>query len=653
MENCKYTQEVRDLVCRFAVLGAKYRKIPVMVREVLAYRFPQQEFHVPSKSSVDRIVREGGLKSKLQSLKILHEMTSPILGQDLSTSRGRTLLALSALGDDNGVVLSTTEIVNHSAQSQVNQIEKIIDELKTLCSQFPETSTFISSLSISSFIGTMSDHTNVNGAIMKCLNQTHGTNLLDLKCHPHKSDLIETAFHNTLKRERALCRSVNDGEVEIVEKGMKVPKGKRSFDASEHFLYTVTQTLSPTGTQKYGFASNFTSWTLLKDKKLKLIPIKGSRFHIYSLNALSIYPHLSLISDFVTTSLNPDTWTATYLRHAIDSPQTKQELRLLGLFSYMFAHPMLTTFELYTIDLASKLWKVVKEMFEQLKIEQVSATLPESFDKLWEFVIANEIDENRKTALQKMKVKEREKLNAILIDWTNSDLLLWVKALESSEIEISKIAKEYLSEGNLTIVPSNLQHKPGHNLMLESHFSIWKGRDTYANHYSVNSLESQVQLLQNATTSKIVFSEETEKKIRKIVKYAPTQQEKDKVIAEEKKRKWEDEKHEREQKKRKKNLQAKMQAKEFERVIYLDMEVLPAMTKAQIQSQLRLWNKYDQSVSISGTRGECEARLASLITRECMRKQANKNKTLFFRRRTKICGTAYKLGCPTDVSVRL
>ena len=126
MEKCKYTQEVRDLVCRFAVLGAKYRKIPAMVREVLAYRFPQQEFRVPSKSSVDRIVQEGGLKSKLQSLKILHEMTSLILGQDLSTSRGRTLLALSALGDDKGVVLSTTEIVNHSAQSQANQIEKII-----------------------------------------------------------------------------------------------------------------------------------------------------------------------------------------------------------------------------------------------------------------------------------------------------------------------------------------------------------------------------------------------------------------------------------------------------------------------------------------------------------------------------------------------
>src|SRR5690606_19600811 len=120
-------------------------------------------------------------------------------------------------------------------------------------------------------------------------NERNDTHLLDFKCSPHKSDLIENSFLLTLKTERTTFRMVSveeNNEIEIEEKGMKVPNGQKTFDCCQQFLWTLTHVLSPTGPQKYGVATNFSAWTILKERNVKLIPIQGSRFHIYSLNSL-------------------------------------------------------------------------------------------------------------------------------------------------------------------------------------------------------------------------------------------------------------------------------------------------------------------------------------------------------------------------------
>ena len=97
-------------------------------------------------------------------------------------------------------------------------------------------------LNLTLFIRTMSDHTKTNYAIIECLNNTHHTNLLDLKCHPYKSDLVKNSFHNEIKQSRKFYHVISDGadEIEIEDMGMKVPKGKKYIYLSSITLFIKT-----------------------------------------------------------------------------------------------------------------------------------------------------------------------------------------------------------------------------------------------------------------------------------------------------------------------------------------------------------------------------------------------------------------------------
>jgi len=141
-------------------------------------------------------------------------MTSPLLGQDATTSRGRNLLVLSALGKkhEGKVILHVSEIIRKDALSQANAIQTMLGDLKSLASIFPETSAFVSSLDTSNFVGIMSDHTAVNKKIVEYINESDGVDLLDLKCSAHKSNLIEGAFLKSLDENHIsdvqMCQTV-------------------------------------------------------------------------------------------------------------------------------------------------------------------------------------------------------------------------------------------------------------------------------------------------------------------------------------------------------------------------------------------------------------------------------------------------------------
>ena len=155
------------------------------------------------------MVKEGGILSQLNALKSLHEMASPLLGQDSSTSWGRNLLCLSALGSksEGKVILHVSEIVRKDGTSQADTIQLMLDDLKSLASLFPETSSFVSSIDVSKFSGVMSNHTTVNKKIVENLNSS-GSVLLDIKCSTHKSNLVETAFLTKLDVDQTASKSI-------------------------------------------------------------------------------------------------------------------------------------------------------------------------------------------------------------------------------------------------------------------------------------------------------------------------------------------------------------------------------------------------------------------------------------------------------------
>ena len=208
-----------------------------------------------------------------------------LLGQDSSTSRGRSSIVITALGSKDQVVLGMDEHVRKDAGTQAETIKKILDDLKALAAKLPETRAFVSSLELSNFAGTMSDYTAVNKVICDKLAKTGNTYLRDIKCSPHKSALVEDSFISAFKKT---SQAISPEDKTRGTKGMKAPKQEREISSSLSVLYTLTNSLLPTGLAKYGFAELFEAAATLEEKSIKIMPIDGSRFHIYSQNSLSL-----------------------------------------------------------------------------------------------------------------------------------------------------------------------------------------------------------------------------------------------------------------------------------------------------------------------------------------------------------------------------
>ena len=587
----RYSDEICHLICQFAAKGISTRTIPEILQDVMKYSHQTDEICVPSFSCVKLILKEKYLFDKLTIIKQLSEIEKPILGIDTSPSRGRTLLALNALSSGSSLMLGTSEIVYHDAGNLAKTIVEILTNLHDLAKRFPETMEFAPSASIQSFCGLMSDYMNVNSAIVRNLEKDHHIELYDLKCSAHKSDLIENAVHSVIKENRTLNRMI-DGEEEDQQPSlaMKAPKSKKSYDCSFSFLWVLTNTLSLTGKNKYGMATTFSSWLKLQQTHITLLPIQGSRFHIYSINAICLYQNLPFFSAFINT-LNSDTWTAKFLKAGLNSPQTKHELRILSLFAYGFSIPLLYTFETYTVKQASELWNTAKRMIDNWEHPKTQN------HTLWEFIQQQEVDEKNRAKMVKKLESKTKQIEAVLNDWTDNDTIIWRKAMIAAKKELLVIAKEYLPNGSLTTIPPHLQNMPGHNLHLESHFALWKYLDTHANHYAVASIEGRTNMRNKRN---IELSTESKQKIRRIVEEEwTTQQQLDYKygVQRENKREYEN------QEKKAANERKRKRESELEEAlsgvaIETDRTKLWNMPNEDLRLQLMLWKRKGKKVQI-------------------------------------------------------
>ena len=218
----RFSAEVRELVCYFAALGVSFRNIPSALRKVLRSEHgsndPEEEA-LPSHSSIGNIVREGGVVSTLEAVTRLHRhgVASTVLGQDGGSSRGRSLLVMTANtplveGEPNAAGsfhLATIQLVNKTARVQAASITEKVHDMARVAKGIPETASAGAAMGLTMFAGTMGDHAPVNGQIHRLLSESRSeaTNSLvlsseemerlrnfpQLGCVLHQSDLLEKA----------------------------------------------------------------------------------------------------------------------------------------------------------------------------------------------------------------------------------------------------------------------------------------------------------------------------------------------------------------------------------------------------------------------------------------------------------------------------
>jgi hypothetical protein len=314
--------------------------------------------------------------------------------------------------------------------------------------------------------------------------------------------------------------------------GMKVPKGARSYDCSLHFLFTATNILSITGKDKYGFAGKFEAYQMKKGTSFRAAPLQGNRFLIYSTTAFRIYRFLPLISDFASTCMNPLTWSSKYLVSGCASPQTRQELRVLSLFAYGFSFPFQFTMEIYTVKQVSELWKVVEKMMVKWEGLEKMERKMEDFSQVWDLVKKNAVEsvdeKDKEKVREKMERKQRkkcEKLESVFETWEEGDMVVWRSGMKSARREVQKIAAEYLEGGKFEVVSEEMGDFPGHNLFLESSFSVLARWDTHANHMSLGTLQGKLQEGLNPSLWALDLSQESRAKLRKMAREQETERE--------------------------------------------------------------------------------------------------------------------------------
>jgi hypothetical protein len=131
--------------------------------------------------------------------------TPPLLAHDGSPSCGKTIFGVAALGVKESVLLDVSEVAGKKAIHTKGYIEDVLANLRSLASAFPETEHLCHKMRLEGFSGTMSDHTAVNTKISKELWKKDGVSadsLPDLKCSPHKSNLLDTTFKKRMGKER-------------------------------------------------------------------------------------------------------------------------------------------------------------------------------------------------------------------------------------------------------------------------------------------------------------------------------------------------------------------------------------------------------------------------------------------------------------------
>jgi hypothetical protein len=427
------------------------------------------------------------------------------------------------------------------------------------------------------------------------------------------------------KKRRAKRKgNIKEGEEEeYIEDlvGMKVPKGARSYDCSIHFLFTSTNILAITGKDKYGFASKFDVYkTKIGYSAKNVAALQGNRFLIYSTTAFRVYDSLPIIATFAREWMNPNTWSAKFLVSGCESPQTLQELRILSLFAFGFSFPFQYSMEVYTVKQVSELWKVIEEMVIRWEGMEVMERKMEEFSQVWDLVKKNAGDEKEREKIEKKQKKKWDRLSKVFETLEEGDLSVWKSGMKKAREEVQKIAREYLKGGKFEIVSDEMGEFPGHNLFLESSFSVLKRWDTHGNHMSAKKLQGKVMEGLNPSLWPLHLSEESKAKVRKMAKHQQTEQERmqeinGKVVErmerevekgkeeKERKRKREEErekkKEEEENKKRK-----KMEAREEKLrgvVLERDSGRVQRMKDADLKLQLMLWQDMwpDQKIAIT------------------------------------------------------
>ena len=609
-KNGRYSQEIRNLACHFAAIGVALRKIPLCIKEVLKFQYPEGKFSIPAVSTVIQMVKEGGILSQLNALKSLHQMTTPLLGQDCSSSRGRHLLSLSALGSkrEGNIILHTSEIVRKDSSSQADAIQLMLEDLKSLASLFPETSSFVSSIDITKFSGVMSDHTAVNKKIVEKLRPSGG-DLLDIKCSAHKSNLIETAFLIELDSDRVAGECVENTPEHLRSLSMNAPKSTLSSSSAKNVLYLLTKSLSPTGEDKYSFASSFSSHRLLEDQKIRMIPIDGSRFHIYSQNSLELYQHLDFLISFLDTYLNQGSWTYSFLKKGLTDSQCLSEARLLAVFGYYFAIPMMYTFRKFSIGMMPKLWQTAEKVIVSLLHGDVEDRL--THGALWEHILSIESDDEKRKDIREHSLKLWKSLTSVFDHWSPSDSLKFRKCIKKSLMELRKIASEYLVNGSLADPPLSIRDLPADNLEIESYFAKTKETDTHSRHLSTQTLTS---ILPNGSSERIQMSENSMFTIRKIASETLTQREIDLHLSAAKKEKKIEEKKEKELKEaRKRKRNEKIDAELATAQKESNPEKIRKMSNVELRTQLLLWKREGKMVYISTNKEHRVLQLTSFL----------------------------------------
>lgn len=612
----RYRKIIRNLTYRFAILGAPFSKIASFMKEVLEVAYPSEVYKLPSRKTIQNIVLEGGIISQLNALKYVHQMASPLLGHDAASSRGRNLLTLSALGSESEgcVILGTSEVVRKDAKSQADAISGMLDDFRVLSSLFPETSAFVSSLTIDKFIGTMSDHLSTNAATLKILNEENGTDLVDCKCSPHKSALVEKRFIKSL--QSGCDNDVEPSEILEPDPGRnaKLSKDLRCTKNSLSFLYTLAKTLSPKGRDKYGFGAIFEAVQILEKNSFSLLPLDGKRFHIYSHTALQTYQHLPFLHRFLLEYMNKSTWSYQYLIAAINDRQCCSELRCLGLFSFLFGAPMMYTFRVYPIRLMSSLWKTIEKLCDEIQKEDA---IFERHTLLWDLIYLNESSDKAKRKIVDHRHELSELLSPILVDWTPDDTHLFKMSFQSAKEEVLTIAKEYLSQGDMEYPPPMFQEKPSDNLDIESYFADYKCHDTKARQLSTASLVATVPRVraEGEHFEPLVLSEESEAMVRKVAQLTYTQKEIDQQLAVEKEAKRKEElKRLEEKESRKRKREECLNLKLTTVQMVKNPAQFHGMSNEELKLQLYLWKSKGYKVALCKKKEERISQLERLLS---------------------------------------
>ena len=176
--------------------------IPVIMRQ-----FSKREGHdeskvdIPSRSSVEMMVRELGAVAELQAVEMILANKDSTIGFDATTQEGVHINEVYFTTRNKCVAAAVDELPGGMAEDYANHICNTVNNMAETYCFFKEEANYQETRAalIDNIGNSMSDRCAANHATLRLVNSEWGKTLNELNCHLHPLDSLATSARTALK----------------------------------------------------------------------------------------------------------------------------------------------------------------------------------------------------------------------------------------------------------------------------------------------------------------------------------------------------------------------------------------------------------------------------------------------------------------------